>query len=279
MPRIIGAVQFTNSEPMESKAWGRWIPQERFEAQIAELLASGEAKRLDPKLGIFFSREQRIWTVRGCLVGGPVEGPMIRFPVYFQCEELWEFEGCRVKVYFDPYAETVTGTIVLEENEWRGLKRGHVIAREVAALELPPQAVLATEGWDDDGKRAKNLAIRKAIAKAVRTESWSWMGKRVSEARDGMGNVSKAEIRGSKSERSPNTEVRIETATAGTRSTIPAAVATEQRRSSSAAGGLQGVLGGMVKAPSAEDVRRRRERLAASAEAARELSTHYNERE
>jgi len=188
VPRVIGAVQFVNSEPIESKAWGTWVPQERFESQLRE----DTRPKLDPALRIFFSREQRVWTVRGALVGGNVEGPLIKFPAYFQCTELWEFEGCKVRCYFDPYAEQVLGTLVLQE-EWRGFKPGHVIARDVPALEMPPQVVLAAEGWGDDGQREKSLAIRKAIAKAVRTECWAWTGQRSSEARDGMGNVARVE--------------------------------------------------------------------------------------
>ncbi len=185
MGRVIGALEFVNGEPIESKSWGRWVPQERFESQF-------EGRKLEGELSIFFSREQREWTVRGCAVGGNVEGPLIRFPVYFQCHELWEFEGCKVRCYFDPYAEPVVGTIVLAD-EWRGCKAGHVIARGVPALERPPQIVLAAEGWARNGGGERSLAVRKAIAKAVRTECWNWMGGRKSEARDGMG--AKAEIR------------------------------------------------------------------------------------
>lgn len=188
LPRVIKAVQFVNSEPVESKSWGSWIPQERFEAQIQE----DNRTRLDPSLRIFFSREQKEWTVRGCVVGGNVDSPLIRFPIYFQCPELWEFEGCKVRCYFDPYAETVLGTLVLQD-EWRSLKPGHVIAREVPALDLPPQVVLAADGWAEREFREKSLQVRKAIAKAVRTESWNWLGKTSSEARDGMGNVSRRE--------------------------------------------------------------------------------------
>src|SRR5690606_27209415 len=139
--------------------------------------------RLDPALGVFFAREQRVWTVRGSCVGGIVPGPQIEFPVYFQCEQLWEFEGCKVRSYFDPYAEPNLGTLVLEDAEWRGYRRGHVIARDVPALDLPPQAVLA-EDWTDG--RQQHLAVRKAIAKAVRTEMWNWLGGRRSQANDGL---------------------------------------------------------------------------------------------
>lgn len=193
MPKIIKAVEFCNTEPIVSKSgWGQWVPQERWTA------AAGEQgfRRLDASLKVFFSREQRVWTVRKGCIGGSVEGPQIRFPVYFQTPELWEFEGCKVRAYFDPYADPNTGTIVLEEETWRNYRRGHVIARGVPALDLPPQAVLA-EDWSDD-RSQRTLAMRKAISKAVRTESWSWLGQRTSRANDGLGNT--AEISNLKSQ-------------------------------------------------------------------------------
>ncbi|MES2219389.1 MAG: hypothetical protein V4587_00295 [Acidobacteriota bacterium] len=183
---ISGAVEFVNSEPIESKNWGRWIPQQLYIEQGGK-----ELRKMDGALRIFFSREQRTWTVRQACLGGKVPGPLIEFPVYFQCAELWEFEGCKVKCYFDPYASAVTGTLVLQDN-WRGLKPGHVIARDVPALDLPPQIVLAAD-WAGAGEHDRSLQVRKAISKAVRTETWNWLGKRTSEARDGLGNVVIAE--------------------------------------------------------------------------------------
>ncbi len=176
------AVSFVNGEPMESRAWGRWVPQALFEQQIAER----PLPRLPENLRIFFSRERREWTVRKGAVGGRVETPQLAFPVWFQHEALWEFEGCKVRCYFDPFTTQVRGTIVLCD-AWRSYQAGHVIAEAVEALELPPQAILA-DGWQDDDA-ARSLATRKAMAKAVRTESWHWRGGRRSEARDGFGQV------------------------------------------------------------------------------------------
>ncbi len=230
-----------NGEPIESRTWGSWIPQERYEAQMAE----APLPSMDTSLRMLFSREQRTWTVRGNSLGGNVEGPLIKFPIWFQCHELWEFEGCKVKCFFDPYATEVCGTLVLQD-EWRSYKPGHVIAREVPALDLPPQAVLQ-EGWTDDA-REKSLAIRKAISKAVRTEARNWRGGAVSEARDGLGNTAV---------RTQNSELK--TQNSGSRSTIPAAAPLPKRRS-------------ILAAPTSEEFARKRARLAQSAEQARHLS-------
>ena len=182
---MANAVAFVNSEPVESSTgWGRWVPEQLFMDQTE---GCGKLRRLPSQMRIFFSREQREWTVRGNVVGGPVNTPMLSFPVYFQCEEIWEFEGCRLKAFFDPFSDNVKATLVLMEDEWRSYKRGHVIARDVPALERPPQAVLAAD-WSRSDELERGLAIRKAMAKAVRTEYWNFRGGRRSEARDGFGN-------------------------------------------------------------------------------------------
>jgi len=202
--RVVGAVEFCNGEPIESRSgWGRWTPQQRWVEQVGNRpsIPSPLASRTSPltlmpeQLRVFFSREQRDWTVRGNLLGGNVAGPDVKFPVYFQTEELWQFEGCLVRCYFDPYADPVLGTLVLQK-EWRSYSRGHVIARDVPALELPPQIVLAADGWGNSDAHNRSLAVRKAIAKAVRTETWDWSGKRTSKARDGMGNEARRESAG-----------------------------------------------------------------------------------
>jgi hypothetical protein len=227
--RVAGCVEFVNGEPIESKSgWGTWVPQERFVAQLDEDMTAGRARRLPDNFSIFFSREQRVWTVRGCCVGGSVDGPCVKFPVYFQCEQLWEFEGCKVKAFFDPYTENVQGTLVLMD-EWRSYKPGHIIASDVPALDLPPQFVMAADGWAGDEEQKRQLAIRKAVAKAVRTEMWNYRGGRRTEARDGLGNVAVVNQSRGGSQPQPNPGMAMTrpqamaTGSLPGRSTIPAA--------------------------------------------------------
>lgn len=251
--RVIGAIQFINSEPIESRSgWGRWIPQERFESQMSEQ----PAPVLDESYRVFFAREQRVWTVRGCIVGGAVTGPLLKFPVYFQHEALWEFEGCKVKAFFDPYTSEVTGTLVLQD-DWRGYKAGHIIATDIPALELPPQFVLAADGWAGAEDQQRQLAVRKAIAKAVRTEMWNYRGGRRTEARDGFGNSvtrngtpSAPELQPTRSEAAPTlqTPAREALSPAPARSGNPFA----------------------IRPPSEEQIQSRRDRLAHKAELARQ---------
>ncbi len=191
MKGIIRSVEFINGETIESRSgWGSWVPQERWQAA----LAANPPDKVPGNLSIFYAREQRVRQVKGGALSFSCECPEVRFPVHFQCEELWEYEGCQVKAYFDPYSDPCLGTLVLEDAQWRGHKRGHIIARDVPALELAPQAVFQ-DGWTSESAE-RSLAVRKAIAKAVRTETWNYLGARSTTARDGMGNVAQAESGG-----------------------------------------------------------------------------------
>ena len=67
-----------------------------------------------------------------------------------------------------------------------------MIARDVPALDLPPTVVLR-EDYGSEAEAQKTLAVRRAMAEAVRTEAWTWLGHRSSTARDGMGNVAQAD--------------------------------------------------------------------------------------
>lgn len=131
VPRVIGCVQFANTEPVESSSgWGCWIPWERFGQQMKERPPG----KLDPSQRSLFTREQRLWMVDHHRVGGMATGAGIRFPVYFQYEPLREFAGRKIQVCFDSWAERITATFVLPD-AWRGYRRGHIIARDVPALE------------------------------------------------------------------------------------------------------------------------------------------------
>jgi hypothetical protein len=152
VPRVISCVQFANTEPVESSAgWGCWIPWERFGQQIKERAPA----KLDPSQRFFFAREQRLWTVDHDRVGSVVAGAGIRFPVYFQAEPFGEFAGRKIKVCFDPWAERITGTFILPE-AWRGYRPGHIIARDVPALES-----------------SSLVAARPVLARTLHSARWS----------------------------------------------------------------------------------------------------------
>jgi hypothetical protein len=155
IPRVTGCVQFANTEPVESAAgWGCWIPWERFGLQLKEQPTA----KLDPSQRFLFAREQRVWTVRDDIVGGLVARAGIRFPVHFQCEALREFAGHKIKACFDPWAERITGTLVLLD-AWRGRRAGQIIARDIPALETTASS---------------SQIARQALASAFRSGMWHY---------------------------------------------------------------------------------------------------------
>jgi hypothetical protein len=89
-------------------------------------------------------------------VGGIIAGAGIRFPIYFQHEPLREFAGHKIQVCFDTRAEHITGTLVLPV-AWRSYRAGHIIARDVPALESP-------EPFLRDARRT--------LARALRSGRW-----------------------------------------------------------------------------------------------------------
>ena len=179
MDHLDKCVEMANSFTVTSPTWGSWIPRERWERQITERPMA----KLDPQYAVFFSREIRAWKMTKMGIGGRCDGPLLGFPVHFQHENFWQFEGCQVKAFFDPYADQVRATVVLEDAEWRGFRRGHVIARDVPETERPPMAVLAEAGTEWKGKAGHDrlIEVRKAAAKSVRTEKRNYLGKRGSE--------------------------------------------------------------------------------------------------
>lgn len=217
LPKLVKAVEFANTEPVHSHSgWGSWLPQERWQQHVTER----QPQPLPEKLAVYFAREQREGKVRKGLIGWNVRCPQVKFPVYFQTSELWEFEGCRIQAYFDPFTDPTLGTIVLREKTWRSYRDGHVIARNVRALDLPPQAVLSKE-WSDPEREAQ-LANRKAMSAAVRTEMWNWRGGRQQIARDGFGNEARVQLNA----RAPAPELlKADTAHAGGVRAVPREVA------------------------------------------------------
>ena len=179
LDHIDKCVEIANSLPVNSPTWGSWIPKERLDRQLGE----SPMTRLDPQHAVFFAREIRSWKMTKLGIGGRCDGPLLGFPVHFQHENFWQFEGCQVKAFFDPYADQVRATVVLEDAEWRGFRRGHVIARDVPETERPPMAVLAEAGTEWKGKAGHDrlIEVRKAAAKSVRTEKRNYLGKRGSE--------------------------------------------------------------------------------------------------
>lgn len=156
------AVQFFNRQPIESKQYGKWVPDTRWR----EDLASHPRQSLNASLAYLWAPEVRTWTVRRACVGGMVEQPLgVSLPSHWWSPDLLDLEGRKVTAHFDPWEAQSPATLALAE-DWpiRGWKAGRVIATAVPCLEdLPTIArdaanALAVQFGDGDPSGALHRA-------------------------------------------------------------------------------------------------------------------------
>jgi hypothetical protein len=194
-----------NRTPVKSQTYGRWVPEERWHAHLAEK----PMRKLDPAMEWLFAPFVRELTVRGMLIRTFVrlfEGFSVPFD--FSAEFLaTEFHGARVKIYFDPTDLQCVATVVLAQN-WRGMKEGTVIGQARQINEVAGYARFAMGYTDADahmdergaGRRAKQIAagamrreVRTIIGKSSKLQGVSTQPQSsnqigdTSEMRDGLG--------------------------------------------------------------------------------------------
>jgi hypothetical protein len=175
---ITGTIDYCNHDTVESKTYGKWIPSQRWEEDHAECPRQGLAQ----SLGWLAAPEMHTVTVRNhCMVVCRVLSPLgDSMPYHFADPTLREFAGCKVRVYFDPFDDPVTATVVLAEDA-HGVKAGTHVAVRVPLLDEVPSIVQGADGWelsDGAGTAARALAIRKQTAQILRTEYRDLIGKK-----------------------------------------------------------------------------------------------------
>jgi hypothetical protein len=192
-----------NQTPIKSPNYGTWIPAERWAQQVGSDAPRGPLRRLDPASEFLFAPWIGDWTVQGTLVGGSVnlgncglDGKSWSVRFDFGAEFLLQFDGCKVKAYFDP--STTRGceaTIVLAENV-RSHRAGEVlgVAPQVNEVARYARRVL---GYGNDADLG--LELRQKAASALRREVRSILpngkqGPATSEVRDGLGNNMRVEV-------------------------------------------------------------------------------------
>lgn len=169
MAAIDDGIRFLNMTPVESKKYGSWVPAERHAEDLAlhprQALNSGLAWTVAPEI---HTRK----TYRG-MVAVKVESPLgFPFPYHFAADDLNEYNGCMVTVYFDPWAYPVTAHIVLAE-EHAGKKIGTVIATRAQCIDDAPSVIRTCDSWAIEFNPSglhKAVDIRKAQARLLRTE-------------------------------------------------------------------------------------------------------------
>lgn len=178
-----------NTQPVVSKHWGTWVPEERWLAQQADSRAAGRLRVLPAESAWMFLPEAREWTVKGNLVGGSVqimEGLSIRFD--FSAPWLVEFDGYKVRCHFDPSAPKAEATIVLVQSA-RTRRPGEVLGVAYQVNETARYARQAM-GWgmEEDIGRDQRKQAASALRREVRTiVAGGQTALSITDIRDGLG--------------------------------------------------------------------------------------------
>lgn len=183
---IDGTVSMHNSDTITS-IYGRWVPEVRHR----DLAQERPWRQLPAELQYLFAPICREWTVTKGAVGGKV--PLLEdwsVPYYFAHEDLWRFNGRRVRLYFDHAADPCRATIV-NIGDYAGFKDGEVVL-QADLIEQLPQFARAAYGWSS-GESERIPQWRRAALAALRRETRMFDGRSQgaasvrSEQRDGRG--------------------------------------------------------------------------------------------
>lgn len=193
-----------NRQPVHSREYGSWVPEERWLSQHAEARQSGRLIELPSASDWMFAPVRREWKVKGNTIGGSVQimqGYSLRFD--FAAEWLIKHTGETLKVYFDPTApgNQCKATLV---------RRGEVLGKAIQVNKVARYARRVI-GWGED--LDMGLDQRKKGASALRRETRIiGAGGQVlassSEARNGLGDSATIE-------HSAPARSAVETGTAG----------------------------------------------------------------
>lgn len=162
------AIAFRNEEPIESKTYGRWVPAERYEADLAER----PSRALDQSVGYLMAPVRETRTVTRDLVKVRAASPLGEpFTYAFSSQNLWEYKGRKVQVYFDPYDAPPVATIVLAEDHGE-IRKGTVIATDALCLDNAPTVRRMDDAWavGFTDVTARAVALKKQVGRAKMTE-------------------------------------------------------------------------------------------------------------
>jgi len=155
-----------NEHLIDSENYGRWVPNERWEADTA----ARPLPCLAPESEWLFSPFARTWTVKGNTVSGRV--PLfdgVSIPYVFSAPWLLEYHGARVRAHFDPSEPRCCAKVVLAEST-AGHREGEVLGDAWQINETTAYARLAM-GWGQSAERREGLEqIRQASAALRRSD-------------------------------------------------------------------------------------------------------------
>jgi hypothetical protein len=143
------SINYLNAEEAGSKKYGKWIPQEMHNAWMAQ----HAPMHIEPGLAWTIAPEIHTRKVLSGMVKIKTESPLgFPFPYHFATNDLNEYDGKKVTVYFDPHAHPLTATIALAD-EHAGVKPGTIISNAAACLDDAPEVFRMADGWEVDFNR------------------------------------------------------------------------------------------------------------------------------
>jgi transposase-like protein len=162
-------IQARNTTPSESSMYGNFIPAEVWEEEAKD------RPRLPGDLSHFYSGEIKEWTVgRGGSVGGSVMSPFgVSIKYFFDAENLWKYQGQKVRVYFDPFYPENGARVEAMESSHNSAP-GDCIAERAECVNNAPRLVKDAKEWKMDyyeESSAEAVRIRKAKVSAIRSET------------------------------------------------------------------------------------------------------------
>lgn len=188
---IRAAVADWNQHWVNSERYGRWQPGEWFKKDAPKIL-----RPLDPKSAWLFSPHQTdALQVRGFEVKTTVPMmPGYSMKFVFGADWLGKYHGARVKLFFNPFANVTTATVVLA-NDFCGLHSGAVLG-EAPMTDRHARFGLRALGYSDQpdiGLTAVRQHAQALRRSAVGMRHDGTLGEQAHEQRDGLGNVAKIE--------------------------------------------------------------------------------------
>jgi hypothetical protein len=153
-----------NRTLVKSRNSGQWVPEDRWQRETSQQAL----RRLDDSKLFMFAPCAKEWTVRGMLVGGrvPIFDDM-SVPFDFSAHWLHEFDGARMRLYFDPSAPNCSATPVLLQ-DWHGHKAGEVLP-PLQQVNETTGYVRMVLGWGNDSNTA-GLKAKQQSAVSMRRE-------------------------------------------------------------------------------------------------------------
>ena len=172
------AINFRNSEPIESRTYGTWVPSERYEeARLAGPL--GHAVPQGLRRYALPVREERVIRRQG-MVKVLAECPFgWKHEYVFFSDKAWLYDGALATVSFDP--DDIRAGAVLElAADWKGTRRGTVIDEAATCVSPAPLMERAKGGlWGVSALDARDAAkaVKRSSRAAVKTQSAAFDGR------------------------------------------------------------------------------------------------------